>query len=104
MSSLYVGDSWSYTGKVTLTQIDGTETYPVGWGIKSSIYDKKSKVIADFDCDWVDETTGSFYHRLLDTSSIKAGWYKFTITLISPNNEQITADPSDIVLLDIGTS
>lgn len=104
MSSLFVGDSWSYTGKVTLTEFDGTISYPVGWSIMSTVYDKKGKAIANFDCDWLDASTGSFYHRLLDTSGMKAGWYKFTITLTSPNNERISADPADIVLLDIGTS
>jgi hypothetical protein len=104
MISLYCGDSWSYSGTAKLVDVAGQPTDLDGWSLESSLFDKNGKIILQFDINWLDISTGEFYHRLIDSSKVKPGWYKMAVTFVSPVGERITTDPVDVTFLSIGKS
>lgn len=103
-NTIIIGDTWSYLGKVALENVDLSKLKELGWKIESKLLSISNVEVAVFDCDWTDANDGSFYHKLVDTSEIKQGTYKFYIRVITPANEIITSDSSIVAFKNVGSA
>lgn len=94
------GDSWSYSGKASVVDPDGNSVSLAGWDIKSQVFTHKGELVDDFECGWINEDEGLFYHKADTNKTAKwpTGGLVFNIKFTSPTGESESTSPVSIAV------
>ena len=89
------GDSWSYSGKASVVDPDGSSISLAGWSVKSQLFTHKGELVDEFEVGWINEDDGLFFHKADASKTAKwpEGGLVFNIKFTSPTGESESTDP-----------